>query len=411
MKLTSSLNNRICIFITFSFFIITFAVYYLTGEGSSTPFHYFVPLSDAFLHGRLHVLEKPPWLNELLDINGKFYVIYPPMPAIMLLPQVAIFGLEANQTLASVILGSINVSIVFLIVRRITKNTKLQIWMTLFFAFGTIHWYLASIGKAWFFAHIVSFFFLSLAIYETLSRKRPFLIALLLGASFWSRLPTILSLPFFIILLSDQWLKIINQTPLYKRLYITPLLKFGSGVSIFIFLNFFYNYLRFGTPFDIAYEIISKEYAWVFTDGLFSISYIPTHLWILFLKPPVLTSNPPYVMPSLIGMSILITSPAFIFSVLAGIRDKIALACWSSILPIAIIEFTYGNAGWMQFGYRFAMDFYPFLIVLTTLGIKNGIAPDNDLRFTHKLLIILSVIVNLWGVLWINKFGWSSMWG
>ena len=153
------------IFIALAFFLSTFIVYYLTGEGGATPYHYFVPLADAFLEGRLYVLDKPRWLNELLEINGRFYVIYPPMPAILLIPQVAISGLKANQTLASVFWASINVTLVYFLMRKLTTNLRIQIWLTLLFGFGTIHWYIASIGKGWFFAHSVSILFLILAIY------------------------------------------------------------------------------------------------------------------------------------------------------------------------------------------------------------------------------------------------------
>ena len=410
MKFLSLVKNRFYVLVALLFFVLTFIVYHFTGEGGATPYHYFVPLADALLHGRLYVLEKPPWLNELIPINGRFYVIYPPMPAILLLPQVAISGLKANQTLASVFWGSLNVSLVYLLMRKLTDNRRLQIWMVLLFGFGTIHWYLASIGKAWFFAHVTAFFFLTLAVYETFTNQRPFLIGLLLGASYWSRLPTVLSLPFFLIMLSEKWLRKSND-PSLGNINFTPLLKLGLGVGIFVILNFVYNYIRFGTPFDIAYSIVAKEYAWVFTEGLFNISYIPKHLWIFFLKPPVLTSKPPYVMPSLMGMSILITTPAFIYSIFGGIRNKLALACWSAIIPIALLEFTYGNTGWMQFGYRFAVDFYPFLLVLTALGMKSTLGKDSNLTWEHKLLISLSILVNLWGVFCLNKFRWESLWG
>jgi hypothetical protein len=411
MKFLSILQSRVYILVCLLVFLVTFVVYYLTGEeGGATPYHYFVPLADAFLHGRLYVLEKPPWLNELIPIDGKYYVIYPPMPAILLLPQVAISGLKANQTLASVFWGSVNVSLVYLLTRKLTNNTRLQVWMTLLFGFGTIHWYLASIGKAWFFAHVTSFLFLTLAIYETFTKQRPFLIGLLLGASYWSRIPTILSLPFFLIMLSDKWLDKAKDSSIFGRINFMPLFKLGCGVGIFVILNFFYNYVRFNTPFDIAYSIQAREEPWFYPKGLFNISYIPKHLWIFFLKPPVFTSNPPYVMPSLMGMSILITTPAFIYSVFAGIRNKIAFACWSAVIPIALLSFAHGGVGWIQFGYRFAMDFYPFLLVLTTFGIKSDLETDSNLRWDQKLLICLGILVNLWGVLWINKFGWASLW-
>jgi hypothetical protein len=409
MKLLPLLKNSFYILVALIFFILTFIIYDFSGEGGATPYHYFVPLADALLHGRLYILEKPPWLNELIPINGKFYVIYPPMPAILLLPQVAISGLNANQTLASVFWGSLNVSLFYLLMRRLTDNTKLQIWLTLLLGFGTIHWYLACIGKAWYFAQIASFLFLTLAIYETFTKRRPFLIGLLIGASFWCRLPTILSLPFFLIMLSEKWLRRSSNSSFLEEINLTPLLKLGLGVSIFVILNFAYNYIRFGTPFDIAYSIQAKAEPWLYPKGLFSISYIPRHLWIFFLKPPVFTSKSPFVVPSLTGMSILITTPTFIYSIFAG-RNKLALACWSAIIPIALLEFTHGGVGWIQFGYRFAMDFYPFLLILTALGMKSTLGTDSNLTREHKLVICISILVNLWGVLWINKFGWSSLW-
>jgi hypothetical protein len=410
MSLLSVATRRYYILISLILFCITFAVYYFTGEGAPTPFHYFVPLADAFLHGRLYLTHNYPWLNELLDVNGRYYVIYPPMPAILLLPQVAIFGIHANQTLASVFWGSINVSLVYLIMRKITENRNLQIWIAILFGFGTIHWYLASVGKAWFFAQVAAFFFLSMAVYSTFSYKSSFIVGILLGASFWCRLTTVLTLPFFIIMLSDKWLTRPNGSSLFRRIKFRPLFGLAGGVGIFILLNFAYNYLRFGTFADIAYSIQSEKEPWWYPKGLFDFSYIPLHLKIFFLKPPVFTSHPPYVMPSFQGMSILITTPAFIYAVFAGIRNRLSLACWAAILPVALVLFTHGGTGWMMFGYRYALDFYPFLLILTALGMNSRIGGDFGLNWLQKLLILVSILVNLWGVLWINKFGWVSLW-
>jgi hypothetical protein len=59
----------------------------------------------------------------------------------------------------------------------------------------------------------------------------------------------------------------------------------------------------------------------------------------------------------------------------------------------------HGNTGYAQFGYRFGVDFYPFLILLT---IKN--VSGTNLRWHHYLLLIMGVIVNAWGTILINKF-------
>jgi len=78
-------------------------------------------------------------------------------------------------------------------------------------------------------------------------------------------------------------------------------------------------------------------------------------------------------------------------------RNRLALACWSVIIPMAFTHFLFAGQGWAQFGYRFALDYYPFLFLLTIQGMGS------ELRWHHKALIALSVAVNLWGVLAINK--------
>lgn len=119
-------------------FAISFVVYYLTSEGGPTAYNNFVRLSDAFLHGRLYLLEDIKWI-ELAATHGKYYIIPPQTPAILILPFVAIFGLSFNQTLAFIVLGSLNVSLAFLIVRSLTKSLSIQFWTTLIFGFGTNH--------------------------------------------------------------------------------------------------------------------------------------------------------------------------------------------------------------------------------------------------------------------------------
>lgn len=384
----------------FFIFLISFTIYYLTGEGGPTTYNNFVRLADAFLNGRLYLLEDIPWL-ELAEYNGKYYVIPPPMPAILMLPLVAIFGLSFNQALASIFLGSLNVSIAFLVARQITLNRSAQIWTTLMFGFGTIHWWLAATGWVWFISQVTSATFLLLAIYLTLRGKPAFFPGFLLGASYLSRITTVLSLPFFVFMLYDKWFNRSKTSSFIHRLNLRPLIYFGLGLGTWIIINSLYNYFRFDTFLDASYYLkpgIFNES--IYQMGLFDITYIPRHLKIMFTRLPIFLSEPPYVMPSWEGLSIWITTPAFIYALFANIRNRLTIACWMAIIPVALVDFAHGGPGWAQFGYRYAFDFYPFLFILTLLGIGDRI------RWHHKLLISLGILINLWGVLWINKFGW-----
>jgi hypothetical protein len=80
------------------------------------------------------------------------------------------------------------------------------------------------------------------------------------------------------------------------------------------------------------------------------------------------------------------------------------LACWAAILPIALADFTFAATGWAQFGYRYSLDFLPFVFLLVVLAVPR-------LRGYHLPLIAASVLVNAWGVLWILKFAPGELFG
>ncbi len=147
-------------------------------------------------------------------------------------------------------------------------------------------------------------------------------------------------------------------------------------------------------------EIFEEPY---YQKGIFDITYIPRHLYIIFIKLPDFIEYPPFVIPNLDGLAIWITTPAFIYAFKAGIRNKLSLACWVSIILIAFVNFSHGTWGFVQFGYRFALDFYPFLFLLTVVGIGD------EIKWHHKVLIIIGILVNTWGILIIQKYGWVEL--
>ena len=446
-----------------AFAFLTFSVYWYLGPQDTVYINH-VYQADAFLHGRLDLGQDYPWL-EVAYKDGKVYEVHPPMPAIIILPGVALFGQALNQTLVSAVIGALCAPLVFGIVRKFTEKLSAQVWLTVLYLFGTIFWYSASHGGVWFFTHTVGVFFLLLAVYATLVTKSPLLAGLFLGAAFWSRQPMILALPFFLIMFSDQWLSGSLEKPLLKRIDIVPMIKLGLGVGLFVALALEYNNLRFGSPFDYGsdYSKQATDQPALYNHGPFDISYIPRHIPAVFELTPVFQSNAPYIIPSFLGMALWATTPAFFYSLFANLRDwrvvlvggtlmfvalyvivsrnvsaglgwewvrlgvpqdlphdlnlvpffamislaiaaglryrdKLVIACWSAIIPVALLLFSFAATGWAQFGYRYGLDFYPFLFLLTIRGIGE------EVKWHHKLLIVVSVAINLWGVLWIYQF-------
>lgn len=374
-------------------FILFFAIYLLSSPGK-TPYDYFTRLSDAFLHGRYYLTENPPWLSELIpDSPGKYFVIQPPMPAILAMPFRLLLKENFQQQFLAHILGAFTVMLMMILSHRIKKDWKLGIWSGMLIGLGSIVWYLSATGSVWYLGQVTSLFFLTAALVESFGKRRPVLVGIFIGAAFLSRLHTILSLPLFIFLLE------VNRKNIFKKL-----LFLGLGMAPFFLFNFYYNYIRFGTIFDKGYFLVPGILSepW-FSKGMLSIAYIPEHLRILFLGLPKILSHFPYLEPSWYGLSILLTTPAFIFALKPPFKESLVKMLWLSILLIFTLVALRGGTGWTQFGYRYAVDFYPFLTLLTIKGVNK-----TGLKWCHWLLLIFGVVVNLWGVIWINKFGWVS---
>lgn len=145
------LNKQTLILV--ALFVAAFAVYYVTGEGYPNNYNYYVRLADAFLHGRLFLFDNPAWLNELIPFNGVYYVVYPPFPAVIMTPLVAVFGLNLNQTLVSIFFGAFTVVLSYILATDVRKsqnyapNLSFSMWAAVLFRFGTIFRWLSSVGS------------------------------------------------------------------------------------------------------------------------------------------------------------------------------------------------------------------------------------------------------------------------
>lgn len=374
--------------VTATIFIVSLIIFSLTSAGN-TAFNHFTLLADSFIHGKIYIEGDMPWLEKIPIDQNKFFVANPPMPGVLSIIPVFIFGKDIPQQYISFVLGALVVAITFLISIKIKNSIKLAVWSSLLIGFGTINWYLITVGSTWYLAQVVAEMFLFLAIYLLLKRKSVFLIGLFLGFAYFSRIPTILLLPFFVINLPK---------PYFKNVCLL-----GLGVLPSILLNFAYNYARFGVIWDIGYTLIpgvSTE-PW-FKYGVINPVYIVEHLKIILTTLPSISDKFPYLKPSLFGYAIWFTTPAFVFSIFNKFKDKLIWSAWLSIILVSILIFSHGSTGFSQFGYRFAADFYPILLFLTIKGVSNLSGP----KLYHWLFLLFGIIVNLWGVLFLNIFKW-----
>jgi hypothetical protein len=358
-----------------------------------------VRLSDAFLHGRLYLIDNPSWLNELIpNPSGTgYFVVYPPFPAVLMTPFVAIWGLGLNQTLFGLFFAAATVPLAYLVSRAaLTKlktdapvSRKTCIWFAVLFGFGTIFWYLSSIGSVWLIAQVIATFFMMLALYEGFTRNRPLLVGLLVGASFFAdyqRAGHILFAALAVLHRSNTLAKQVQSV-------IAHIAKLAA-VWLFLCSLLRLQYVRIAQCLTWILLIPDPNEPW-FYDGHFSLLYIADNL-----SPSsglqMLTSTAPYVRSQRAAANLVHNTP-FCLRAQHQDSDRVTWCSWLTVFCIAAVIFTNAATGW-GFGYRYAVDFYPFLFLLTVRGMGA------ELKWYHKVLIIVGVVVNLVGVVAINKF-------
>lgn len=405
-------------------FLLSLLGFGLIGKGHFVHLNYFVPLADAFLHGRLYVAEAPRWLNELVPYQGRHYVVYPPMPAVLLMPFVAVWGTGTNQGLVSVAIGALNVALCYMVLQRFGLSWRRATAFALLFAFGTIFWFSVQVGSSWHFAQVCAVMFLWLAILETLSGKRPWLIGLLLGCAAMSRLPTLMAFPFFVaFFLHQSRRESPAATPLLLaegpaptapwqgvrsgavdvRGFLGRCAWFGAGVSALLLAYLAYNHARFGSPFTTGYFMIPGLLAEAqYQHGFFSLQSIPRNMYAMLLKTPRFIEEFPYLKPyRLGGISLLLTTPFFLWAAKARGWDWLTVGCWGAILLTLCPILLHADPGGEQFGYRYALDFYPFLLLLAIRGMGH--------RFSVRqgVAIAIALVINALGVYTAMSGAWA----
>jgi hypothetical protein len=382
--------------------LLAFAAYWFTGpydvvSDSS------VPLADAFLHGRISIPIDRPWL-ELVPVNdgtGAQYSPFPPVPAVVLVPFVALtqaLGVgELSSNVYCAVIGAANVALVYWLLARIGVAFRPRQVLTIGFAFTT-HWWVAGMAGVHLWAQVLAVFFLLLALHCGIGRRWPVLAGLTLALAAGSRLPVAFSLPLFLAFYADRWRP--------TRAHVLLL----AGIALPALLMAWYNVARFGSPLDFGYAYIPSGETGVVTDepwfryGLVSPLYIPRHLYAIFLQSFEWRDAVPFLAPSFTGLSLTLSAPFLFFSAAAWrvrrVQPLVPLAMLSAVL-VLLPDVMHGSWGFAQFGYRFILDALPILVLLLGWAYRERVSA------ALVAAVALGVAVHAYGIYVINvlEFG------
>lgn len=384
-----SLNDWLIYFA--AFIVIQFpAIFnFYDNHGAGNPYILF---ADALLKGQL-VLPSTVNPSDLIFFNNHYYLPYPPLPSVLLLPFVALFGAAHVNTVAiATVIACITLYLMYAILLRLEIGKEYLGWIMAAVFFGTGYWFaIVTSHHVYAFAQITAFLFELLLIHELLGRKRWWLIGIYVGCAFLSRQLTIFYLVFVLGLMYYEFTR--NS----KAVTIKDFLALCSAAGAFVLIYMVYNYVRFANPFDTGYEHI--VYVGVLSErvqeyGVFSWRYVLFNLYSVLIKGfNIEFGGRTYLNihdMDLWGTSLLSASPFLVASVKAAWPKILKISAWLTIVLILFGQLFYHNNGFHQINaMRFTLDFLPLAIVLTALGARY--MPG----WLFKGMVAYSIILNL----------------
>lgn len=371
--------------------------------------NHFAFLADAWLHGHNALAGVPPAHSQGNDwalYDGKWYVSFPPFPAMLMLPVVWLAGDPDNFRDAQFVvwLAGIGPAVLFLVfekLRRTGRTLRTEVdglRLAILFAFGTVYCFTAVQGTVWFAAHVVGVGLMALFVLFALDAERPVLAGLMIGFLFLTRTTTILVSVFFAFeALRAAYMhpkggparELPEDGPLLERAslvwrdadkaaLVRSVVLFSIPILACLAFASWFNFARFRDPRPWAFGHEFLQVGWQYRIkrwGLFGYHYLGRNLSAMLAglpwTPPPKTSIASFGAPFKVnghGLALWFTSPFYLWL----LRPKrMRFVAWTALVAAfgpLVANLLYQNSGWVQFGYRFSNDYAILLFVALAAG-------------------------------------------
>ncbi|HEY5924758.1 MAG TPA: hypothetical protein VIV11_23925 [Kofleriaceae bacterium] len=323
-----------------------------------------------------------------------WYMSFPPLPTLLMIPSALISGRAGNDVIPTLLIAALILPLCLLLLRRLAeaglsqRSVRDDLWLVFTLGFGSVLFFSAVQGKVWYTAHVVGVVLALVYACASIEAKRPIIAGLAFGAAALTRTPMAFMVPLF---LFEAWRMTEGEWRARLKLMIKPLIKFAVPAAAFAIAGMIYNYVRFNSPTEFGHTYLEvRQAAQIEQWGLLSYHYLSRNLTVAFALLPELPGRAPWIQIGGHGLALWFTTPILLY--LLWPRDKPALhrALWITVACVALPSLLYQNSGWVQFGYRFSLDYMVFLIMLLAIGAR-------PLTRLAKGLMIAGVVINLFG--------------
>lgn len=318
----------------------------------------------SWLSGRLDMGKNYEWL-ELAVYNGKYYLSFPPLPSVVMLPFVLLFGEKTPSNLVSALYGIFTAMIAYKILKKAGMKRGGAVFFAIAYVWGSNMLWLSTSGGVWFLAQGLNMLLLTACVYFAQQKMRVAAYAMAALAVGCRPFSVCMFLPLMAYFYTAD-----KDRPMADRIggQIRSLI-----IPAFIALCYMlYNYVRFDNVLEFGHNYLPE-----FTrseKGQFSLSYILPNLYNLLLRPVTLRADLTLEYPLFDGFMFYIANPMFLIwfaAVVKDVRQKrldaVRLCIVIAILAELLLLCAHKTLGGWQFGARYTVDMLPMALMYLLL--------------------------------------------
>ncbi len=346
----------------------------------------------AWRQGRMDLEQNYAWL-ELAIFQGKYFVSFPPVPSLVMVPLTYLFGAQTPNNFIMVVYSLMSVSAAYFVFVSVGMKKNHAAFFATFVVLGSNMMWMSTNGGVWFQAQSLNMLLCLLAILAVLKKRRALgmtLVALAVGCRPFS----ICLFPVFLVYFCLQDKAETPDIPLWKiilkqwKTLIIPALIGASYMA--------YNYARFADPMEFGHNYLPEFSGDTPQFGLY---YALENLGNIF-RPIFITGAGILTYPTFNGFLFFVANPFFLLFFAQIIRDvksrsmtKTKIACIVFLLMDLFLLLVHKTFGGWQFGARYTVDLLPFALFYMLLNGKH------DVKRWEVVAGILALMFNIYGAL------------
>ena len=303
------------------------------------------------------------WRDASIDavlFHGHRYIVNDPVPAVLMLPLVALFGLAANQTLLACLLCGVATGAAWALLERLGVVDRTTLWLVVFFSPARI----CCGARCW-------------ATCGSSRRRRPsrsrcsrcasspgkrrgWLVAMWMALALGSRFTLVMALP---VVLWWVWRRISRRENVRPRSALAfvvdadPVLRCSGSRTISA---------RWHVPWDAGHTIFYHQdpYMGSTSGSPFALANVPMELFSFFVVPPGVPRGLSVRRAARVRDRAVVHQPgAACWRSSRASRGGWSISLWLATVLMAGPSLLYYANGGSQFGMRHALDFAPFVLV------------------------------------------------